>query len=410
VSAPAAPDAPDSGGGFSPKVVLALLLAGVFAAAAFLVLSAYAPDLRSRHSAGAHAVSTSAVGYAGVVRLLQLFGEDVRISRSKAALSNDFALVVETPEPMRRLDALPEHQPRLIVLPKWQTISDPSHPGWVREAGVLPDSMVLAILPPSFGKVALSRGPGKAALLLTGQIPGQPPIVMTTGEVASEQTLSGDKLKPLLTDAQGGVILAQAPVGAFFILSDPDLLNTQGVADPATARVAVAILEALKADNMPIEFDVTLNGIGDSRGLLKTAMEPPFLGATLSLLAVAALVGVQAWNRFGAPRPADRAVALGKTALVENGASMVRLARREPRLAPRYVRLCRRRAALALGAANLPDEELDPFLDRWAEQAGVQGRITALTAQAAAVKDIGALVTLAHNARRWRLEMTREPG
>jgi hypothetical protein len=233
---------------------------------------------------------------------------------------------------------------------------------------------------------------------------------MPTGPIASEQTLSGGRLKPLLTDAQGRVILAQAPVGAFFILSDPDLLNTQGVADPATARVAVAILEALKADNMPIEFDVTLNGIGDSRGLLKTAMEPPFLGATLSLLAVAALVGVQAWNRFGAPRPADRAVALGKTALVENGASMVRLARREPRLAPRYVRLCRRRAALALGAANLPDEELDPFLDRWAEQAGVQGRIAALTAQAAAVKDIGALVTLAHNARRWRLEMTREPG
>ena len=53
-------------------MVLALIAAAVFAASAFALLTAYAPDLRAARGGGAHALSRSAIGYAGIVRLLSM--------------------------------------------------------------------------------------------------------------------------------------------------------------------------------------------------------------------------------------------------------------------------------------------------------------------------------------------------
>ena len=67
----------------------------------------------------------------------------------------------------------------------------------------------------------------------------------------------------------------------------------------------------------------------------------PCLGATLCLAAAALLMALQALTRFGAPRQAGRAIALGKRALADNSAALIRLARREARMAPRYLDLTR---------------------------------------------------------------------
>ena len=66
---------------FSPVVALWLVIVGVFSFSAFFVLQAYAPDLRGGDDGGAHALSKSAVGYAGLVALLKARGEPVVISR-----------------------------------------------------------------------------------------------------------------------------------------------------------------------------------------------------------------------------------------------------------------------------------------------------------------------------------------
>ena len=94
MSVQAAPQTPAADGVFSPKVLLALIAAGVFATAAYLMLSAYEPDLRASRGGGAHAVSRSAVGYAGIVRLLRLMDEPVTISQSDAARTNYPGLMV----------------------------------------------------------------------------------------------------------------------------------------------------------------------------------------------------------------------------------------------------------------------------------------------------------------------------
>lgn len=411
MSAPAVSDRPAPGGegAFSPKVVLALIAAGVSATAAFLVLSAYAPDLRAARGGGAHAVSRSAVGYAGVVRLLRLMDVPVILNQSGAARTNYPGLMVITPELQHGLSKLETQHPRLVVLPKWFTEPDPQHPGWAAKAIAVPEPFVTRALPASLRRLAVVRRksgePGPARL--ESEFSDWPRDGLPIGSVGEFQTIQGGTLEPMVTDGRGGVVLGVLKDSTVYVLSDPDLLNTQGVRDERTARVAASILLALKTDGQPIAFDVSATEAGGQKSLLRLAIEPPFLAATLCLLAVAALVGLQAWFRFGPTRRAPRAVALGKTALVETGAGMVRLARREPQMARRYVQLCRQRAAAALGAAHLEGEALDDFLDRWAARVGAQERISALWAEALQVKDILGLTALAQRARRWRLEVTR---
>jgi hypothetical protein len=102
-------------------------------------------------------------------------------------------------------------------------------------------------------------------------------------------------------------------------------------------------------------FDVTLNGLERSRSLLGLALSPPFLGASLCALATALLMGAHAAARFGPARPQMRALALGKTSLLDNSAMLIRLARREPKMGGRYAALIRRALARRVMGASAAD-------------------------------------------------------
>ena len=86
----------------------------------------------------------------------------------------------------------------------------------------------------------------------------------------------------------------------------------------------------------------------------------------------------------------------------------IRLARREPKMAGRYLELTRAMVAEALGASRLNDAELNTLLDRQAERTGVQHRLAALTTEAGTVKDRAGLLRLARNLYEWRTEMISE--
>lgn len=405
-------DSPGAAPAFSARVVLALVLTGVFAFCAYVVLSAYAPDLRQGGDGGSHALSSSATGYGGIFRLMRLTGQKAYISRFPKLRTKGFdGLLVLTPgRPLQAGDLTADIGDRLIVLPKWLTAPDPKHPGWVLAAGQIPPEALKTFASEQLGPLTVSRRAGRTeGLMLSGNLDGFPAAGLPIGPVQNLQTVSGPNLTPLLTDPSGGVVLAARQGSRTFVLSDPDLLNTQGLADLRTARVALLMLYNLHDPDAETWFDVTLNGFASSQSLIKLATEPPFLGLTLCLLAAAGLIGLQGWNRFGAAEPARRVFALGKTSLVENGAGMIRLAKREPRMALRYVRLSRERALKALGAADLPEEAQDAFLDRWAERVGAKDRVSALLVQAAGVKTTGELTPLAQRTRQWRREMTREP-
>ena len=429
---------------FSIRTVAILLAVGVFCASAFAVLSAYAPDLKSGSDGGGHALSESAIGYAGLTRLLKDAGDPVLISRGPAHAAADApGVLILTPG----FDTDPElvaktgfDGPTLVVLPKWIVEAHPKHRGWVRRLSAARAEAVTTPLTAIKGSAAKEANPApasdaasddqteEAAPAPTILLPSlarrsgvSQPVLSGSGEVFDEtarlplgridslQTLSGRGWTPILADEQGRAVLARRDGTNLYALSDPDILNTQGLKSLENARAASAIVEALRDGSGPVIVDVTLHGFSRGRVFLKLAMEPPFLGLTLCLLAAAALMGWHAFTRFGAPPPAARAFALGKRALADNSAALIRLAKREPVMGAGYAALERNTVARLIGAPrNLSPEDLDALLDRIAETKGVEGRITQLTTEAAIASDIDALMRAAAKLHRWRLEMTRE--
>jgi len=396
---------------FSPVVVLWMVLAGVFSFSAFIVLSGFAPDLRKGSDGGAHALSRSAVGYAGVIRLLKAEGVPVAITRHPDADPNPtWRQLVITPGIEAGKDdmiSLSKASPVLVVLPKWLTTPSRKQAGWVDKAGVIPPILIAKMMQPAVPGLIIRQRPDTAALQLVDD--GHVLKTVKTGPIDQLQTLAPNSaLDAMETDSRGGVVIAITKDRHLAILSDPDLLNTQGIADPATARVATDILTNLQEGDGPIVFDVSLNGFASPPSLFKLVFTPPYLGAALCLFAAGVLMGLHAATRFGAPLRAARAIDYGKRALADNSAALIRMARREHRMATRYLDLNRAAVVHALGITRLAGGDLDAFLDRLAENSGVAQRLSALVPQARAAANRRDLMQLARNVYEWRVEMTRE--
>ncbi len=397
---------------FSPKVVLAMVLVGVFSFSAFLALSAYAPDLRNGQDGRGHALSKSAIGFAGLADLLRAEGRTVLVTRGPPRGGE--GVLVLTPEPgvaSKEITAFHFGDAILLVLPKWNVIGEPLHPGWVAKVGPIDAADAASPLKGLTGQPSVERRKGVSSPLLG---PGESPLftdptALRAGAIDSLQTFSGADFTPVLVDERGRMVLARSRKGGMFVLSDPDLMNNQGLAQLANARVAAAILDRLSDGRGPVVFDVTLNGFKRGRSLLRLMLEPPLLGVVICLLAAAALMGLHAAGRFGPPLRTGRFLALGKLALADNSAGLIRMARREPRMAEGYAALARETVARAVGAPrDLAAGEVDAVLDRLGAARAVQSPFSELAAEAQGVKTNRDLMRLARRLFEWRQEMTRE--
>ena len=356
---------------FSRGTALLIVAVGTLAFIAMLVLGAYAPDLRSGKNGGAHALSNAAIGFSGLVRLTEETGRNPIIVRSEDQLRNN-QLAIVTPDSgtvdISKIASARSALPTLWVLPKWQAEKDPDESGWVRISGLLPESDPGSLFAPGWvfdvKRVRTAGEPLKAVA------PGVPAAVAFHAPLAL-QTVSGDKLQPVIVDSAGQIVLGKEADAPLYILADPDLLNNHGMADIHQASAALALIDYLNTTgDKSIMFDVTSNGLGQSRSPLKLAFDPPFLAATLTMFAAMLLAGWQAAIRFGSPRLQERALAFGKAALVDNNAALIRKAGREARLGPRYVDVIRKRAvALFKLPASWGPEEVDSRLEslnpRW---------------------------------------------
>lgn len=403
---------------FSTKVVVALLAVGLVAFAAFTVLAAYAPEVRGGGDPGAHALSRSAVGYAGVRWLLEEQRVDVVVSRSfppHAADPSDapVPLVVATPPRGAKAEALAPFlgvAPLLVVLPKWVTAPDDQRPERVLKVAVGPSAPFGDMLQGVSAQTTLAGRKGWSRPVLTGASPPFDGLRLPLGRIEALQTVSGPGWEPALVDETGAAVLACARQRQVCVLADPDLLNTQGIGDKDTARAGLAILNALRGEGGPVYFDVTLNGISARNNLLKLLLTPPLLGFTLCAVAAALLMGWHAMARFGPAVREDRALALGKQALVDNSAGLFRMAGKEHELAPAYVRLTEQLAARAAGGerAHPGGDERLAWLDRMAAQKGIEARLADLEREAETARTRHDLLVLARRLHQWRSEMTRE--
>lgn len=391
---------------FDVKVVIGLIAAGVVAFAAFLLLAAYAEDFRSGRDGRPHPLSLSATGFKGLTQLLEATGHGPRLIRSGDGLDTEDLVVAALDQTLGEgaLAALTrrrESQATLLILPKWTTLPDELHPGWVTRVAPLPPEEVAGLLE-GVAEVTVSHDkvpPGRAGA-------GQEYLegVRTPAPTLS-QTIAGEDVMPLLTHPGGGILLGQLGEGPLYILADPDLMSNHGLRDARTARAAVDILGLLNTtDAEGIAFDLTLNGFARKPNLLKLLFEPPFLALTLALAAAALLAGLHGAFRFGPERREERVIALGKGALVENSAGLIRSARREHRAGGAYAELVRETAGREAGAASLTGAELDAYLDRLSRAGGT--RFSALAARIAAARDRDELVSAARALFQWKKDIS----
>ncbi len=405
-----APPAPRT---FSPVVVLWMVLVGVVSFGAWSVLSVYAPDLREPTDGGAHALSKSALGFVGLRELLTARGDTVIVSRGQGRRAPGLLILTpgEGTDDKAAAVLLEGDGPVLVVLPKWLAAPDPTHPGWVQRVDLIPPAALSKGLPRSLagGLVLARRKDARPVTLRAESEPFAAETRLQTDRIENLQSARGEGWSPVLVDDRGDAILLKAAEREEYVLTDPDLFDTHGLAGLKTATAAVAMLDALRPEGGAIVQDVTLNGFKRSRNPLKLAFEPPFLGMTLAALAAVLLMGGHAAVRFGPTRRGGRALALGARALADNSAGLIRLAGREPRMAPAYAALVRAQVARAVAAPReLSGEALDAFLDRIGLARGLTERSGDLTAAAASVRTRAELMQLAHRLDQWKTEISRD--
>ncbi|MEP7210836.1 MAG: hypothetical protein ABI740_08365 [Alphaproteobacteria bacterium] len=412
----------NEGAGFSVRVALALVIVGVISFAAFLVLSAFASDLRSPEQGGTHVQSKSAIGFAGIMTLLQSEGRDVHVTRDPVERIGEVrGLVVFTPElgdaPPPIVFTLPRGPDRLLVLPKWRVERDTAKAGWVKRAGLAIPLAVRRSLGDLSASTSIGQQAGETDLVLTDAPNVEEPIGrIPAGRIKRLQTINDSGIESILVDQSGHTVLGRVNLAEdkqrfgpyLWILADPDLLNTQGVASSNTGEAGLRILHELAPDDAPITFDMTLHGVGRSRNLLKLMLVPPFLPAVLCLAFAAVLMGVHAAAGGGVKRRAGRELALGKSGLVENSALLISLAKRELGMGRRYAAVTRVVAAASAGVpAGLSEARQADMLEAVARASRTTDSFSVLTTETATATTPAAQLRAVQRLYHWRQELMR---
>ena len=387
---------------FNPKVVLGLLLFGALAFAATLYLIGAGETTRGPNDGGSHAASRGLTGYAALADILEAEGHDVALSRNQGALDDEGLLILTPPTfaDGEELAELIEQRryvgPTILVLPKWFAMEIPANapvekddgwvvlrsaakPSWIEDfEGRLDTELRLGPLEPQ------SDGDWR-----WGDWSG------TLPDRSQAQTISDATMIPLVTASNGEILVGYYDDGGYYpvldeaaglepvdedgrdtsrwnltVVADPDLFDNYGMADRDRAALAHELVDvAMEGEDLPVIFDLTLNGLGKTQNLLTLAFAPPFLAATLCLVLALAVVGWRAFRRFGPPLAEDRAIAFGKRRLVANGAAFILRTRRHHLLTTPYIETIRHRIAAALRLRSADDDALDQAIARRAPDA-----------------------------------------
>ena len=171
----------------------------------------------------------------------------------------------------------------------------------------------------------------------------------------------------IILKIDGRAVLIHLEDTQTYVLSEPDLINTMAFTTQGGAQLATRILDTVLYDSTAeitsVDFDVNLHGIEANRNIIKLMVTPPFLAATLCLLAAGGLVGWQGFNRFGDPARMRPDYAHGPVSLARTAAEFMGIANRAHKTGEDYAALIRRQVAADLGYKSRMAGDIDTLLD-----------------------------------------------
>ena len=401
----------------TPKMIMSLVLIGIFSFTALVTLSGYAGDLRQKSNGQAHALSRSAIGFGGLVRLLGDLDYDVRMTRTENVNHKDRSTLrvytMSRPFQANRMDDLKLSSPTLLIMPKWITLPIKGNAGWMQKVGGKTKTFTLKRHQDDLKELA---GEVSFANVITDDKSLTYRVISSVGDKSSRdgikvdslQTIKGDRLLKIYTSEEGP-ILVKIKDTSTYILSDPDFMNTMGIDLKARARFAVDMINTVitdaNADPRRVDFDLTLHGFGGNANFIKVLTQPPFLAATLCLLAAGGLVAWQAFSRFGDPLKVQRNYALGKFSLADNAARFIRIAGREPNMAKDYTALIRKQVVKGLNLEGRRQQDINTILQRRETSLNLSNTYTDLENRSGVTIDNMSLMQLAEDLDIWKTKM-----
>ena len=405
---------------FNPRTIILLVILGVFSFGSYFTLAGFSGDLKSGNNGGAHALSKSAIGYGGLLHLLKQNDNEVELSRAYVLRDEDRYQVriisVTSGWFSKGLEEMVLDTPTLIILPKWRTRDHPKQKGWVQRVNTpFTDTIDLnrlsKLLTPIVENIEMKRSDAKSekmSILASVNLGTDEDINFYNFERL--QTIgSGDIIPVIVSDK--GTLIAKVPDTEIYILSDPDFLNTHGLALTDRAEFAMAIMQMIEEETgaSGYVFDLSLHGFVRSQNLIKLALTPPFLAATLCLLAMGLLIAWQALSRFGDPVLSKRSIAMGKLSLIINAAGFIKLAGREFKMAADYAELTRKIALDRLHIGSiLPEKDKIKRLNTYSQHADADTNWSELEAEKSRPANAAELMQNARKLFKWRGDITHE--
>jgi hypothetical protein len=393
-----------------------------------------------------------------------------RLRRMMSGSADDGYAVPDT----RRVDHVLHHplgRAMLVVAPKWNIMAATGPQGrWAQGADVMPTddvSNILAVLAPVTWKpidktqvtvrpkveigartddantsensdddaptamldrvpYVITRAKGVGDTVLSPDTAGPVHGAVRTGSIDRLQSVTGPNLVPVLTGPHGEVLLSRVVVTGgrpqtavpVYLLSDPDLLDNQVLADPARTVTALNLVKALTppvpAGKKPAYvFNLTFNGMGFDHDLLHALSRPPYIAVPISLLIAALGLMWAAFARFGPPVLEDMRPALGRGVriLADNAARLMAVTLKEARLGPAYAQLMRDQVLKIRGYRQIDAREsADDLADRISQIYKATHRYSDLRAQAARVMTVHQLIDVALRLHAWKVEIGQDTG
>jgi len=381
----------------APVVSLAALVALVAALAWFGVLrSPNAP-------VGPSTYSRSAIGHAGLLKLLQLRGIHAEASQGASLAKSRHGGLLVLAEPDQLTDPtelrLLLSAPRvLLVLPKWTGIADSDTPGWLGAASRLPMLAPISILQDAFPRNFGARGLQNIDPPLTWlhNALGPSPTFDTP-----TQLLTGTSLDSVVESPAGILVAERQRAGnTIYVLTDPDVISNHGLAH-GNAAFALALIDRARAGG-PVIFDETIHGFRTiPRNKFLAIFSRPFAAATFAALVA---IGLLAWSdgkRFGAPLPRPGGLPAGQLVLISTIAGLLDRGGHHKTVLARYVRGTVSDVAATLQHTRIAEAE---------KRRAVTIRAADLLQEAASIETArrpppAKLAALALRAHAWKQEM-----
>lgn len=362
------------------------------------------PDL----TAGANAFSTSAIGHAGFVELLDRLGVPNFISRghSLEKARGNALLVIAEPEDddiaHHLLQQLRDVPTVLVVLPKRRGQPDPQHPTWVASSDLVATEAIDHILRDIDPSAKIERKTGNLVMAATAS--------GFKANLSEPQLIQSDVMTPLISRGAkdgGGILLGKIYIGQalIWVLSDPDLIANHGLGKGDNAAVAVDMIRQAMPVGGTVLFDEVIHGFAQEANLLKGLLRLPLIVASIAALLTLLALLLAGSPRFGSPRKLDPILAAGKLTLIANAAALLATNNRRAALSDRYLRIIFAELAQHLGATKaLDDVAVLDWLNHHAARQGIGRNATDILRMAGSSQQaIGALTRYVQN---WTREMT----